>query len=227
MKISFTIVFVLLNIACFTQDKLLTGQIVNQITKEPVKYAHVILNYKQKEYGAISDSAGRFLFKISPIKINGEILQVTALGFHDSFSLFNGQKDYKIGLVPKIYQIEEVKIIAKDFIKVISVNPPNNSKVSKNMEINFLITYYIKNYSRKRFEIPFILRIKDSDLWIDDEYAPKIKVNKRNDTIQFSYPVKHIDKFVQSIHYPYNLTFLLHDTRTDKVVAWSDIFIYE
>lgn len=89
--------------------RVINFRLTDQNTREPIGLAHIV-NLTQKK-GCISDLLGYFSI---PFRL-GDSLSITAVGYHPKKILNWGQfsKDslfYELTLVPKVYQIEEVKI---------------------------------------------------------------------------------------------------------------------
>ena len=89
----------------FAQESF-SGQIINQVTKEPVARATIITSSGQS---TISDDQGKFSFKAKQSNVNAEI---TAIGYQTWFGLLNAKKEDMIGLTPSANLMKPIEINA-------------------------------------------------------------------------------------------------------------------
>lgn len=89
----------------FAQESF-SGQIINQVTKEPVARATIITSSGQS---TISDDQGKFSFKAKQSNVNAEI---TAIGYQTWVGLLNAKKEDMIGLTPSANLMKPIEINA-------------------------------------------------------------------------------------------------------------------
>jgi hypothetical protein len=107
----FIVFFILVYLYLPAYNQIIRGTIRDQNTEFPISYA--VIYFKGTFVGTQSDSNGYFELDIS--KNNSMPLTISALGYYSVIltDLVPDRK-YQINLVPKIFELKEVVIIAKD-----------------------------------------------------------------------------------------------------------------
>jgi hypothetical protein len=107
----FIIFFILANLYLTAYNQIIRGTIRDQNTDIPINYA--VIYFNGTFVGTQSDSKGYFELDIS--KNNSMPLTISALGYYSVILTdLAPDKKYQINLVPKIFELKEVVIIAKD-----------------------------------------------------------------------------------------------------------------
>jgi hypothetical protein len=99
------------------------GRVSDKTTGQPIPYANVFL--KDKPIGATTDMNGDFEIKTN---IENNELIVSAIGYESQ--LINGRdSNYTILLIPKIYELSEVKISPKKNKSKLIIDSYNKNKI--------------------------------------------------------------------------------------------------
>jgi hypothetical protein len=110
-----TLVFVLFSFCTIAYNQIIKGTILDQSTKSPIYFATVYFN--GTFVGTFSDQNGNFEIDIS--KNKSMPLIISALGYYSTtVSDLSSNKYYKIYLKTKIFELDEVIIIAKGNAKI-------------------------------------------------------------------------------------------------------------
>ena len=154
MRHTFSFLLILLSINLSGQIR---GTIFDKSSGLPIQYGNVFI--KGLDKGATSDSYGIFIInKVT----NNSTLIVSAIGYETQEINFNGE-DIKIELVPKIYELPEIRVIPKKHKSKLVDGSLNKIKskafVSPTGEYPWILTKFFP-YLPEYISTPIISQIK-------------------------------------------------------------------
>ncbi|MCP4551356.1 MAG: carboxypeptidase-like regulatory domain-containing protein [Bacteroidetes bacterium] len=113
IMLSFLLCLLLSNLYLAAQNEdvqiIIRGIVKDKNTQEPVSFAHIYI--PEKNVGTVSDVEGEFKFKLSSI----DSIVISAVGYeyqviYFNDSVFNNELKLNISLIPKVYELAEVRI---------------------------------------------------------------------------------------------------------------------
>jgi len=218
---------VLFMVFCFCFSSFIYGQVsvdgvvLNSESNKPIVSAHVTIEHNNKTLGTTTDQNGNFTFNINPEALVGQLIEVTAIGYHDLFIIFDNQKNLTLRLTPKVYEIQEVQINPKSYIKILSVSPDTSGFVNDSTEITFIIAYNIIDFKKRKYETQVAYKMTNGNKYRMASKVPKIRLKTSSDTIQVTFPVQFINRSLVT-SYPYNFKFFIKKKREPQAVAWTE-----
>ena len=100
------VVVLLFNIALFAQDSYtITGTVTSAVDQSPIPGATILIKGTTK--GTSSDFDGKYSLDVS----NGDVLQVSFVGFATQTVTINGQKTLNVSLAEDNSLLEEVVVV--------------------------------------------------------------------------------------------------------------------
>jgi hypothetical protein len=103
-------VFLFLNLYTVTYNQIIKGTILDKNTKSPIAFATVYFN--TTSVGAYTDDKG--FFKLDIGNISSMPLTISALGYYSTnISDYSPNRDILVYLTPKVFELNEVVVIAK------------------------------------------------------------------------------------------------------------------
>lgn len=101
-------------------QKNISGVIINQETKEPISYAHLIIPSEKR--GTTTDFNGKFEFTV-PDEWKGKLLKITCVGFEDKKITLTQKKGLVIYMQPSVEFLSTVHLSNTAKEKLVRVNP--------------------------------------------------------------------------------------------------------
>lgn len=129
------------------------GVITNQNTKQPIPYANIWV--ENENIGTTSSTDGHFWIKEN---VKNKQLFVSAIGYESAICSINNS-NLEIKMVPKVYELSEVKVIPKKANRVVIGNIKKQKKSTIGSTIPWIFTRYI-SYNEMQNEGSYIESVK-------------------------------------------------------------------
>ena len=132
----------------------INGKVIDKKTKKPIEYVNIWV--ENENIGTTSGSDGNFSFEKSTLN---KILILSAIGY-ESLSIEFKKNKQQIKLVPKVYGLQEVKVVPKKR-KILKISKIKVRKATygNSTPTPLILTRYLP-YNKKYCETPFLKSVK-------------------------------------------------------------------